>query len=357
MTRTQALRALLFLLLLTAAIALLLKVFTRDKKNITYRGFQEFYSEPENAVDGIIVGASLAHRGWISAYVWHETGMAIFPMATNGQPIVLTTNILEEVKKTQNIKFALIDVSAVRTDVVYDRTEGSIRNVTDSLKFTKNRWESVDKIMSAMDIVKAAGYESVDTSDFSFYFPFLKYHSRWQDGLTKDDFIGGLPTMKVFHTNNSFDQRPKNKLPNFVTKTGTLSEVGTQAMEEILAYGKENDIELIFTAMPTLLSEKAQTEINTALAMAEEAGYDCINMNTKEMFDTMQIEPTKDYMDSKHLNVYGAKKVTAFLMKYLKDKYAIRDKRGDEAYKSWDEAYVQFQKFFEEGNAKVQAAE
>ena len=40
------------------------------------------------------------------------------------------------------------------------------------------------------------------------------------------------------------------------------------------------------------------------------------------------------------MNVYGAEKFSQFLGSYLLDNYGFDDKRGNEDYDSWDEAFV-----------------
>jgi len=50
-----------------------------------------------------------------------------------------------------------------------------------------------------------------------------------------------------------------------------------------------------------------------------------------------------------HLNSKGAVKFTKYFSKYLSENYHFEDKRGQEAYHEWDEAYDLFVAFYDNG--------
>ena len=61
--------------------------------------------------------------------------------------------------------------------------------------------------------------------------------------------------------------------------------------------------------------------------------YIDLNLKAKEL----GIDWKKDSYDrGDHLNLFGAQKVTAYLGKYIDEKYDMTDHRGDSVYQDWD---------------------
>ena len=67
-------------------------------------------------------------------------------------------------------------------------------------------------------------------------------------------------------------------------------------------------------------------------------GYRFLNMNNHyEEIGTVFEEDFADY--GSHTNAVGAEKCTDFLREYLLEHYTFTDKRGEDAYQSWEESY------------------
>jgi uncharacterized protein YqgV (UPF0045/DUF77 family) len=352
MTIKQFFRALFFFIALSIAILMIMNIFTQNKTNSVMRTFNDFYKESDDSIDGVLIGSSIAHRAWIAPLIWHKTGMAIYPVATDGQAINMTVTLLKEVTKTQNIKFAVIDLNGIRSN---SYNSARIRSVTDGMKFSANRINAVTAALKfAEDIAASTGKPmKIDTTDISFYIPFVMYHSRWLEGLTKADFVGDTPMMKAYHKDKPFHYKVFKK-PNLVTEAGGLSEMGKKTINEIIEYGKKNKLELVFTYFPTLLSRSQQMQINEAAKMVQAAGYDCVDMHAPEVYEQLKMDPAIDYHDVKHMNIRGAIKVSTYMANYLDDKFDLKDKRNDANYKSWDDSYLEFDEFYKAAKAKVE---
>lgn len=352
MTRKQGIRAIVFILILSIVIFILLNIFTVAKKHIVVRRYNEFYEEPNGTIDGIILGTSVSHRGWSAPVAWGEYGITVLPMASNVQPLVLSTSIIEEVRKTQDIKFVIIDLHNIRDSVFSNTKESSIRWVTDNMKPSLNRFKAVKK---ALDFVQRSheitGNEMLlDPNDISFYIPFIKYHSRWEEGLKEIDFVRSAPTMKGIYEKDAFVTKAKLvERPEFTDEAGELSELAKEVLNEIIDYGKKNNIEIVFLSVPSYLSLEQQKEINAAFKIAEEAGCYCVDMNTNEMYDQIGILTDRDLKDKLHLNAYGARKITRYMSNFLIEKLDLPDKRGNSKYTSWDKAWKDYSIFMEEG--------
>ena len=100
---------------------------------------------------------------------------------------------------------------------------------------------------------------------------------------------------------------------------------------------------------PYSMEEGDQEKLNTAVQMVTERGYPVLDCNQKEVTDVMGIDWENDFYNSKHVNYQGAEKYTGYLTQYIKENYEIPDRRGDEAYSSWSDAYDEYLDYVKDG--------
>lgn len=181
------------------------------------------------------------------------------------------------------------------------------------------------------------------------YFSFLKYHSRWKDGLFRDDFIRPVNDMKgIYGAPDAFhvEEVEPTEVTDAVCELNPLQK---EVLDEIVQYGEDTGLELLFTSSPSRLGNSEQPEINAAIRYLEEKGAKVINFNTQEKYEEIGLDFSNDLYNAHHMNSRGAIKFTEYFAKYLHENYKFEDKRGQEEYKEWDEAYDRYVKFFEEG--------
>lgn len=53
--------------------------------------------------------------------------------------------------------------------------------------------------------------------------------------------------------------------------------------------------------------------------------------------DEIKLDLSIDYYDESHVNYGGAKKITSFLIDYLKENYTLEDHRSDRKYDLWNQ--------------------
>lgn len=363
MTKKQGIRSVLFILALSMVLCLIVNVFTIPAEGDTLsvkKRYNDFYDEPENTWDCVLVGTSCVDREWIAPLAWKEYGMAVYAMNTDVQPMYLTTNVLKEVRKKQDVKLAVVDIRGIKMKSLRP-DEIRIRRVTDSMKYSKNRWETVAKgiqfykdYYSHEDVLakleKDGDEVPEDLDEMSMYFSFLKYHSRWESGMKKADFVPPVSTMKGVY---DFEEVPftveEVKPTTVVSDREELNDMQIAILDEILEYGKETGLELLFISSPSQLSKYEQPEVNAAFDYLEEQGAKTINFNTEEKYEEIGINFSEDLYNDHHLNSKGAVKFTKYFSKYLSENYHFEDKRGQEAYHEWDEAYDLFVAFYEDG--------
>lgn len=358
MTKKQGLQSVLFVAVLGMVLCAVFSVFdlpTADDTLGVKRRFNDFYDEPENTWDCVLIGTSCVDREWAAPLAWNDYGMAVYAMNTDAQPIALTTNLLDEVRKTQDVKLAVIDIRGIRMESLRP-TEVRLRRLTDSMKFSVNRLKTVKKAIEFYN--RYFSYEGVENGEemlakmdeASMYIPFLKYHSRWKTGVYAADFLDPANEMKgVFDVSNVVFKPKKIKPTKVITDTVPLNGMQTDVLDEILEYGEETGLEMLFISSPSNLKVDEQYEINAAIQYLEEKGAKVINYNTDEKYAEIGVDFSEDFYNEHHMNSKGAVKFTKYFSKYLHDNYQFEDKRGNAEYREWDEAYSKYVEFYENG--------
>ena len=301
-----------------------------------------------------MLGTSCVDRQWAAPLAWKEYGMTVYAMNTDVQPLYLTTSLLDEVRRTQDVKLAVVDVRGIRMDSLRP-TEVRVRRVTDSMRFSVNKLKTIRKAIEfyktyfSRDDVKD-GQKYLDKLDeAAMYFSFLKYHSRWKEGLYKSDFIRPINDMKGIYEPADAFHSEEVKPTNVISDVAELNDLQQAVLDEIIEYGESTGLEILFTCAPSRVFESEQPEFNGAIKYLQEKGAKVINFNTDEKYEEIGLDFSTDLYNAHHMNTKGAVKFTKYFAKYLQDNYHFEDKRGKEEYKEWDEAYDRYIKFFEKG--------
>lgn len=352
MTRRQFLRCLAFFILAGALIAgfnTVMRIPKDEDMSQTTERFRALYTEEENTWDGIFLGTSLVSRGWVSLSAWEKYGMTIYPMSTDGQPFVLTKYLIEEVLKYQDLSFVVVDLHGLREGVL--KTNGSrIRNITDHMRWSKNRTEAIAKALEWTDQYYPGRIDSSWVNRLSYYFPLLQFHSRLtEEGLYLEDVIWPESEMKgVYDLERTtvIDQEVELKP---YTESAELTEMQTDLLEEFFDYTEEKGIEVVFVKMPSALEDEVQGVLNALSEYVEDRGYPVLNFNDPEVLEESGIDGT-DLMDTKHLNAKGARAFSDYFSDYLYEILGetseVEDHRGEDGYESWDEALENYEIFY-----------
>lgn len=350
MTRKQGIRAFLFLFILAVFLWIAGSVIGMPKTDdvvLMTRRFQALYTEEENTWDGILVGVSTADRSWAAPLAWENYGMAVYPMSTDGQVPFLTTNLIDEVRKYQDISFVIVDLQGTRPEA-FKRAGSRIRWVTDHMKPSIDRIKAVKKALDYMDQWYPGAYDESLINRLSYYIPFLKFHSRvTQDELYEWDFNPGSSQMKgVYEAKRHIKAEQVDLQPS--DSYTELTEQQLELFAELFAYAEDTGIQLVFLNPPTVRNEAELGSLNAAAQYVEEQGYPVLNFNEASLQEAVGINGQDDFVDKRHLNTSGAYKYTQYVSAWLKETLDIEDHRGDERYESWDEAWEVYEEFYEQ---------
>ena len=96
---------------------------------------------------------------------------------------------------------------------------------------------------------------------------------------------------------------------------------------------------MVFIKTP--VSDYTHEKGNAMQKFADECGVKLIDYNRK--WDELGLDYKVDFLDTVHLNLNGAKKLTKCLGKTLVDDFGMPDHRGEAEYDSWDQDYSMYQ--------------
>ena len=317
--------------LLFVWVSYLFRPPTTDRK-----GLVGFYAEPENSLDVILIGGSSTYVYWAPYNAWHDYGFTSYDFSASSMSPALLKPLMQEAEKTQSPKLYVIDLRAfdVREEHPDFYSEEYLRNITDSMDYSVNRAKMVHD---------SYGYEQPALQyDPASYLDLMLYHSRWQE-LSEDSFK--YASRDVAEPNKGFLFIKWALLAPFekhdysdVTDVLPLSEQTDQILHELLSYCRENDLPVLFTLNPYYQdSPTTKARYNYIEGVVNSYGYDFLDAN--EYYDEMNLDFSTDFYHRDHVNLYGAEKYTRFLGNYLKEHYALEDRRSDPAYQSWNEGY------------------
>ncbi|MBN2879003.1 MAG: SGNH/GDSL hydrolase family protein [Clostridia bacterium] len=297
--------------------------------------FAGFYSEPKDTIDAVMIGASSVSPLLAAPYIWNEYGITTYPLSTNAQPAAGIKYIIEEASKSQEDCLFMVDATMFMVEQSSLMTEPRIRNVVDNMKYSFTRIRAIN------EMVEDKG------SRIDYYFDISKYHSAifGENGVKAEDikyFNFQSPSeYKGYLFVEAVDIFEPVDLSN-ITEEKPIPEDSEAELKALMDYCEANEVNILFFINPYAATEINKQEHNYIKSIVEQRGFSFINFN--DFYEEMDINFGKDLYNVNHMNVYGAEKFSSFLGRYLIENYAFEDKRGNEDYADWDEAYIAWDK-------------
>ncbi len=168
-------------------------------------------------------------------------------------------------------------------------------------------------------------------------FPVTMYHDNWKM-LFQDTRKGYYKGFTVSHTIDPAENKeymiPSDEEDNVISDN-------LETLKEINEMCRESGGTLILYSAPSR-SNYNFPKHNALSKIAKELGVDYVDMNLAG--DEIGIDYTTDTRDGgDHLNVYGATKSTAYIGKYLHDRYNISDRRNTDIAPEWNEMLREYE--------------
>ncbi len=330
MTKRQALKTIIFTgIFLIILTTLTYMIRTNGEVKDLFNGF---YAQEENTLDVIMIGSSPVYPFYSAPKLWGELGITCYPLSSHVQRPSAALPLLKEAYKTQKPEVVVFEMRMyTMEDGDMENNMAYARGVTDNMKYSLNRIYAVNRLVS-------------DVSErYTYYFDIFKYHSNWKtivlpEQLACFKYEKPHPLMG-FVIKDEVGPLEEERIPDCMGLAGK-TPIPTEQEErlyELLDYLKEQNQQALFIVSPYRIEPKEQEMYNYMRPIIQSYGYDFVNMN--EYYAEIGIDFTTDYYDyGGHVNTLGAEKCTAYLGKLL-EQFQISDKRGEEGYESWEQAY------------------
>ena len=294
----------------------------RLKRNDGILTMQNFYRQPKDSVDVLLIGNSHSGINIDTATLWNEYGIAAYNLWGGVQPLWNSYHFLVEALKYQRPKVVVLEITASSSDYEYSEDQNRLKNIA-GMKLSKNKIEAV----------RASAPED---SRLNLLLGLPLYHGRFSE-VNEEDFENfpwseGLENYKgsylLYGVGNYRFESAEG-----VTAKRDIMDKEKQYLYKCISLCRNEDIPLVLLKTPALERTWEQEVYNTVAEIAEIDSLPFINMNL--MDDTVGITEN-DWSLDRHMNGSGARKVASYLGKYLAENYAVPDRRGDEKYASWE---------------------
>lgn len=264
-----------------------------------------FYKQPKNSIDLIVLGSSHAYTSLNPYLIESETGLKAYDFYTQQQPLWITYYYLKEALKYQHPKYIVLE-SHMAVVGNYDYAEEQVnRDAIDKMKF------SINKINTIKNSVK-------DKNDReSYYLNIIKYHSRYKELNSVDiktAFLGYTVDNKGYIAleENGYIFNNDSK---FTDNDSELYKKNREYLYKIINLTKKENINLIIVKTPTSYNHEEMAKLNYIKKIAQE--NDILFLDYINNMTDLNLDYNNDFYDVGHLNKNGSIKFTKKFIEYL----------------------------------------
>lgn len=283
------------------------------------------YRQPEDSVDVLVVGTSLAYSGVNTNVLWREYGIASYDLCSAEQPFWVSYYVIREALKTQHPKVIVLDAKPAIYSLDYSKRGRTILS-TFGIRGIENRFGAMIACSGSLE------------NALSYILGLPEVHSNYIK-VTAKDFVfppdngGRGESWKGYIESDEVEQHQRPSLTwNGVRRS--LNEREEEYARKIFELAQEKGIELVLVGFPNPDYANDHMYYNTLWSIAEEYGFSGMNYNDPTL--RFGLRYSSDFADWQHLNVKGSVTLSKRLGKDLKERYDLPDHRGEEKYASYD---------------------
>lgn len=323
---------LVFAVLLGAASLILAPKENTKEAGVRTPMMKYFHGEPENTLDFTALGSSNFYRGIIATDLWKQYGYAGIVAARPGIKMSEMYYLYKDILSCQSPGLVIVEIGSA-----FDLKKKN------APKQEKKTLKSIAKYPSG----ELGVWEDALATELNELFPAIDYHSRWKSLTLRDFDILKAPDYSRHDPQKGYlidvSKRPytKGEYMNKTDEAEPMHSADRLYLDKIVRLAKENGAKVLLLNIPDARSWDYRRH-NTAQQYAQENGLALFDLNLKTR--EMGIDWSSDTKDGgEHMNLYGARKVTAYLGAYLSQNFDLPDRRNDAAYKAWNNDVRQFE--------------
>jgi hypothetical protein len=285
-----------------------------------------FYAEKKNDIDVIIIGSSNGFCTVDPVTLYDEYGIAAYDFCSSSQQMNMSLLYLKEALKRQSPRLIALEVNYLVGDTLDYENEAALRWGFTDIPLSLNKLKCIYNVEGGLN-----------ADFFSYVFPIFRYHGRWNE-LSKIDYTyfcsDKTSYSKGYFESCAVSETPVNLYGYDCEGDVFVDERNISYLDEILDICNKNNIKLMLFKSPRENWYKYET--SAVEKLAAERNIEFVDYNKIYYNGGIELDTSTDFRDYKHLNDYGAKKVTLHLGEFIKANYDIPDRRGEEIVNSWD---------------------
>ena len=305
------------------------------------RRMEGFYLEEKNSLDMIVLGSSEVYNDYVPPLAYEEFGITSYIYGFQANPAALWSYQLREIERTQDPSVLVIECNGAGYDQEELDNPAEVRFMTDDMPFSLNKIRLIN--------------DKATEGKLSYYFPFLKYHQHlFPSGDLKNK---RLLEERGFHILRGAQARVAGEElgTELIDVEGDesvaeLDPAGEAYLRDFLEQCKSSEIEhIVFVRFPHVVTDSNYLRFQRYHRMKEiieEAGFEYIDFD--EYKDDMGIDDRKDFLDCEHMNSYGARKLTSFMIPFFMDKYQIKPReQSRKVAEQWAQSVEYYDRLYE----------
>jgi len=351
MTKKQFSHIILFGLLVLIMVVFLCSFLESENSSDFCSRFYTYTALEENTVDAVFIGTSGVDRYWVAAQAYDEYGMTVYPLSTEAMPSWLYTDILEYALEHHQPELVLVDTRAFLQDNESELMDIRARRVLDLFTLYSPEWfRAVFKTMDAI--------HSVDPErprlDISFLFPSVRYHAKWETAtrhIFTNSFGNYFDPYLGIYVGNGYCVNVEKQVPTLRDDVQEeLDPLSLAAFYDFIALAREHELQLLFVDSPRFWDEHYMHRLNALEELIAQEGLDYMSWYDADSENTFSIalDPDVHFLDSGHVNFYGAQIFTADLAAYINDNYNLPDRRDEQSVRlHWEGVNTQLQAYMD----------
>lgn len=287
----------------------------------------EYYENAENN-DVIFIGDCEVYENFSPITLWEEYGITSYIRGSAQQTIWQSYYLLEETFCYETPKVVVFNVLAMKYDTPestgnQSRREAYNRMTLDTMAWSVSKWNAILSSMTREE----RQWDSV----FTYLFPILRYHDRWNQ-LTWEDFTYWFRREEISHNGYLMQTGVKPYTTAYAQPPladYTFGDNSWYYLDKMVQLCKDQGTQLVLIKAPSLSPvwwDQWDAQIEE---YANQHGLLYINMLDHQ--EEIGIDWNTDTYDAGlHLNVYGAEKASAWLGRILAKSCGIPDRRNEE---------------------------